>query len=776
MKHFIAFCRRNRLFAALLAAELAVVCALAAGLFGAPYKLALMPGDFTNTLPDIAAADDDGLKIWNQIGYHSDDPMTFSADNIALPSGAYEVTVRYFSCQTPDAPTFNMLNAAGSLTFASERSPAAVTFDALRLDDCHRSLTTRLWVGFGARMQDLTATVTYDQGQLYIYSITLTEQPIYRAARLLCFLVLFAAADATLLLLFAHVGERGAARRRALRLPLALAGITLLACLPLFSNYLYFGHDLEFHMQRIAAMAAELSYGQFPVRLTTTTLNGYGYASPLCYCELFLLLPALLYNLWLPLRTCYQIYLFAVTLATCAIAYYSFGKIAASRRLGLLGALLYTLSCYRLVCVYTRAAAGEFTAMAFFPLVLAGLYGIYTRDKPRFADWLPMSLGMAAMVQSHLLFCELTALLVILFCRLRLRETLLPARLLAWVKAALLAVGLSAWYLGPFFLSTSSIPFMVNGPLIGKIQFQGLYLIQLFNPFCNGFAGADAGTNPDMMLSLGLPLILGLGLVVFCLLRRRDAQGQAASILTTAAGFFALTVFLALHIFPWDYVQTTLGRTAGKLAGLFQYPWRFLSLAPVLLCLAVVMAVKLLTARDRRLGLTATVVLAAAALFMTGAMQAQMLNGQREVSYNVFSYESPTSCIGVGEYLIDGTSAYETIWAQPKPGSDDLHLLSYEKQGGKAYLEVENDGEAADISVPIFNYGHYHAVDEATGEEYPLGTGENARITLNIPAGYTGTIMIAYQAPAYWRGFELVSALALLGSIAWGVSRRKKKQ
>ena len=185
MKHFFAFCRRNRLFAALLAAELAVVCALAAGLFGAPYKLALTPGDFTNTLPDIAAADDDGLKIWNQIGYHSDDPMTFSADNIALPSGAYEVTVRYFSCQTPDAPTFNMLNAAGSLTFASERSPAAVPFDALRLDDCHRSLTTRLWVGFGARMQDLTATVTYDQGQLYIYSITLTEQPIYRAARLL---------------------------------------------------------------------------------------------------------------------------------------------------------------------------------------------------------------------------------------------------------------------------------------------------------------------------------------------------------------------------------------------------------------------------------------------------------------------------------------------------------------------------------------------------------------------------------------------------------------
>ena len=769
------FLKRNKLFAVLLAAELAVLCTLIAGLFGAPYKLTLTPDLFENRFPDIAAEDADGLKVWNQIDFRSEEPITFSSQGQALRAGAYEVSVSYFSCQTPDAPTFNLLNSAGTLDFSSEMVPAAVSFDTLRLDDCHRTQTSRLWVSSGAALQDLTATLTYRQGQLYLYAVTLTEQPIYRLTRLFCWLFCFAAADVLLWLLFARTGERGAAHRRALRLPLCLLGITVLACLPLFSNYLYVGHDLDYHLQRITAMAAELSYGQFPVRLTTTTLNGYGYANPLCYCELFLLLPALLYNLWLPLRTCYQIYIFAVTLATCLIAYFSFGRITESRRLGLLGAMLYTLSCYRLVCVYTRAAVGEFTAMAFFPLVLLGLYGIYTRDKPRFVDWLPMSLGMAAMVQSHLLSCELTALLLILFCLLRLRETLHPARLLAWVKAALLAVGLSAWYLVPFFLSTSSIPFMVNGPLIGKIQFQGLYLIQLFNPFYNGFAGADAGTNPDMMLSLGLPLILGLGLVVFCLLRRRDAQGQAASILTTAAGFFALTVFLALHIFPWDYVQTTLGRTAGKLAGLFQYPWRFLSLATVLLCLAVVMAVKLLTARDRRLGLTATVVLAAAALFMTGAMQAQMLNGQREVSYNVFSYENPTSCIGVGEYLIDGTSAYETIWAQPKPGSDALHLVRYEKQRGVACLTVQNEGAEAAISLPIFNYGNYYAADE-NGQPFSITSGENERIVLTIPAGYTGTIRVWYHAPDYWRSFEAISAASLLGLIGYAVLARRKRR
>ena len=110
-----------------------------------------------------------------------------------------------------------------------------------------------------------------------------------------------------------------------------------------------------------------------------------------------------------------------------------------------------------------------------------------------------MALGMAAMVQSHLLSCELTALLLILFCLLRLRETLRPARLLAWVKAALLAVGLSAWYLFPFFISTRSIPFLVNrSDLVGKLQKHGLYTVQLFSFFGTAGGSSAEGTTHDM--------------------------------------------------------------------------------------------------------------------------------------------------------------------------------------------------------------------------------------------------------------------------------------
>ena len=102
--------------------------------------------------------------------------------------------------------------------------------------------------------------------------------------KMLC-LLLAAVLDFVLLLLFARRDENAPVRRRKYAVPLILAGITVAACLPLFSNYLYFGHDIDYHLQRISAMAAELSYGQFPVRMTTDTLNGYGYANSLCYCE-----------------------------------------------------------------------------------------------------------------------------------------------------------------------------------------------------------------------------------------------------------------------------------------------------------------------------------------------------------------------------------------------------------------------------------------------------------------------------------------------------------
>ena len=106
MEHLVSLLRKNKLLAAALVVELAVVVWLAAGLFGPAYRLSLTPDTFSNDFPGFAALTEDGsaLQIYNNNGFTSDKEITFSTAGVALPSGAYEVTVDYFSCQTPRRP------------------------------------------------------------------------------------------------------------------------------------------------------------------------------------------------------------------------------------------------------------------------------------------------------------------------------------------------------------------------------------------------------------------------------------------------------------------------------------------------------------------------------------------------------------------------------------------------------------------------------------------------------------------------------------------------
>ena len=87
--------------------------------------------------------------------------------------------------------------------------------------------------------------------------------------------------------------------------------------------------------------------------------------------------PAVLRLIGFSLQASYQIYVALVNLATVLISYWCFSKMFASRLSGLLGAALYSLNLYRFTNLYTRAAVGEFSAMAFLPLILYALWAVF---------------------------------------------------------------------------------------------------------------------------------------------------------------------------------------------------------------------------------------------------------------------------------------------------------------------------------------------------------------------------------------------------------------
>lgn len=112
---------------------------------------------------------------------------------------------------------------------------------------------------------------------------------------------------------------------------------------------------------------------------------------------------------------CYKLYLVMVHALTAAVSYYSFEKLFQSRMLGLALAVVYVLNPYRLICCYYRSAVGEYTAIAFLPLVVYGLYAVLKGNKK---DWPALVWGATGLIQSHILSTEIAAFACLLiYCQ-----------------------------------------------------------------------------------------------------------------------------------------------------------------------------------------------------------------------------------------------------------------------------------------------------------------------------------------------------------------------
>ena len=96
-----------------------------------------------------------------------------------------------------------------------------------------------------------------------------------------------------------------------------------LSSYPLFTDYLTQGHDMNFQLYRIEGIKDGLLSGQFPVRIHPTHANGYGYATPVLYPELFLYIPAVFRLMGMSVVGSFQLFLLLINTATAFIMYLS---------------------------------------------------------------------------------------------------------------------------------------------------------------------------------------------------------------------------------------------------------------------------------------------------------------------------------------------------------------------------------------------------------------------------------------------------------------------
>ena len=176
------------------------------------------------------------------------------------------------------------------------------------------------------------------------------------------------------------------------------------------------------------------------MRIYSQAKDGYGYAPSLFYGELFLYFPAVLRLLGMSVQGAYRTYVMAVQAATAGISFFSFRQMFRHNKTALLGSILYMLAPYHLYNLYWRSAVGEYTALAFLPLIPAALSLLYGHNLPSAREkrvaGAQLVIAFGALLQTHMISLELATLATAIFCLYHFRRTFTRQILTVWAAAA----------------------------------------------------------------------------------------------------------------------------------------------------------------------------------------------------------------------------------------------------------------------------------------------------------------------------------------------------
>ncbi len=553
--------------------------------------------------------------------------------------------------------------------------------------------------------------------------------------------------------------------------------ITVFASLPLMTDYILSSGDVGYHLMRIEGLKDGIVSGQFPVRIAPRWLQDYGYADAVFYGQTLLLPAALFRIVGFTVTTSYRMFILCVNLATAWLAYYCFRRIFGHPYIGLLCSMLYTLSLYRLYKLYMRGSLGEALGMMFLPLIAYGFWRVFTEDhKARAYRWcfLPLTVGMAGIVQTHMLTCELVGGFTVLLCVLLWKEVLCRETFLALAKALLGSLLLAAWFIVPFLDYMFTGDFIIHHVYERTIQERGLYPAHLFSiyPFAGGSVfPAEEGMVNAMPVGIGFGLLACLLLWCYLrmlgrkILRERGGLGERYLALgNIALGFAALAMFMSLSVFPWNGIQF-LCRITATLVSSLQFPERLLMIAGI--CAVLVAGVLARAAFNQpqagwKIGFCG--VMAGLTVLTSMLMLDDLVHKTKFVK--IYNAEGMGSGYIAGqEYLPYGTDASKLLWRLPAAGGT-VEIEGSEQ--GPLTMEVicrNPGGENGSLDLPLLYYKGYRAWDRDTGERLPVYAGENQTVHVSVPPGYEGTVRAAFVSPWYWRLAEAVSLGSGIGLI-----------
>lgn len=538
---------------------------------------------------------------------------------------------------------------------------------------------------------------------------------------------------------------------------LGIAIIVLIASVPLFIDGLY-GDDLLFHLWRIEAIKSGLEKHIFPVKIYDIFMGGKGYASGVYYPDLFLYIPAVLRLFGVSLQVSVKALYLIITIITTCNCYYVCKYISDRQEVAIIVSFVWTTCNYRLEDMYVRAAIGETIALAFFPLVIGGiyvmLYEIGENWYKKSIGWLVV--GMTGIIESHILSVELVVILGTLILGIHI-GMVNKKKILSILFSIISTLMINAGFLIPFATYMLSEKVLVNVKREKQIQSAGLSIRNFLNFFERSSGKKDLISEALHTKTLGYSLLAGLVLMLgYCVISKRKTSKRQLECITIVT---IIMCWFCSRYFPYDFLCAN-SSLVNTLLGTIQFPWRWLGCVSI----SIVFGLLFILRDYKGKKITIYIVLMIITLLSVTEKQCLVLELYREPG----RYESvedlpdePILQVMAGEYLpiefYDGGYGYKSdAYNQPK------QLLSYTYSANGCEAEVLNTSQRNEyISFPLIYYNGYKAYSES-GMKLDVKADVNGYVSVCIPQSFTGSVGVRYVEKWYWRCAEIVSLVTVI--------------
>lgn len=435
--------------------------------------------------------------------------------------------------------------------------------------------------------------------------------------------------------------------------------LSLITIFPLFHVGFFPIHD-NTQVQRVFEMSKSLKDSMLPVRWVNDL--GYGYGYPL-------------FNFYGPLAYYIGgIFAFFVDslLATkimiglamigSGLTMYLFAKSLWGKTGGLLTATLYLFAPYHAVDLYVRGDIGELWAYMFVPLLFLGLYKVFTSsimnnsypkkshftfDISHFQGIVLSTIGFTGIILSHNLsafmitpFLLLVGVIGVFFSK----DKFVTACTLLF--AAILAVGLSAFYVLPVFgeLRYTNVLSQIGGGADFHNHF--VCLSQLWQSQW-GFGGSTKGCIDGLSFMIGkIHIMLSIGSVLLLPFLWTRKQTFLTTILCIVGLFLATFMMLPFSQNVWEKIPQM---------AFLQYPWRYLLLTSFFSSLLGGMVGSFIFEKDKKIGTVFVIFALVSILFLNSKyFQPQSYSSTTSMSLTSLSTLQWTTSKISDEYMPKG--------------------------------------------------------------------------------------------------------------------------